>query len=78
MEHSVPRYFFHVNDGKDWPDDDGTVLPDATTARAQAVETAGAMLKDEGKSLWDGAEWRMDVVDETGQTVCELHFSARC
>jgi hypothetical protein len=74
----MPRYFSHIDDGKDWPDTDGTVHPDATTAHAQAVETAGAMLKDKGKRQWDGAEWRMTVIDEAGQTVCGLHFSAHC
>jgi hypothetical protein len=74
----MPRYFFHINDGKDCPDTEGTVLADAATAHAQAVETAGAMLKDKGKRLWDGAEWRMTVIDGAGQTVCDLHFSAHC
>ena len=26
---AVPRYFFHVRDGKSVPDNDGLVLPDA-------------------------------------------------
>ncbi len=74
----MPRYFFHVNDGEASPDTEGTVLADAAAAHAQAVTTAGAMLKDEGERLWDGGEWRMTVIDEAGQTVCDLHFSARC
>jgi hypothetical protein len=74
----MPRYFFHINDGEDFPDTEGTVLADTAEAHAQAVETAGAMLRDKGKRLWDGPEWRMTVLDEAGQAVCDLRFSARC
>lgn len=73
----MPRYFFHIHDDKDYPDNDGTVLPDATAARAQAVATAGAMLREKGETFWGGTEWRMNVVDDAGRIVCELRFSAR-
>lgn len=73
----MPRYFFHINDGTEIIDDEGSVLDDATAARAQAVATAGAMLKEQGEKFWDGTEWRMTVVDEAGQRVCMLCFSAQ-
>lgn len=81
MEYTMPRYLFHIHDDEDFedfPDDEGTVLADTAAARAQAVATAGAMLRETGETFWGGTEWRMSVVDEAGQTVCELHFSARC
>ena len=74
----MPRYFFHIHDGKEFRDKDGTVLADRMAARAQAVATAGSMLREKGETFWDGTEWSMTVVDEAGQTVCELRFSARC
>jgi len=74
----MPRYFFHINDGADSPDTEGTVLPDTVAAHAQAVATAGAVLKEKGERLWDGPEWRMTVIDEAGQTICDLQFSAHC
>jgi hypothetical protein len=74
----MPRYFFHIHDDKDYRDNDGTVLPDVAAAHAQAVATAGAMLKEKGEGFWEGTEWRMTVADETGQVVCNLCFSARC
>jgi hypothetical protein len=78
MEHTVPRYFFHINDGEDSPDTEGTDLADERAAHAQALATAGAILKEKGEESWDGSEWRMIVTDETGHVVCDLHFSARC
>ena len=73
----MPRYFFHVIDGTKFIDNEGTVLDDATAAHTQAITTAGAMLKEQGEKFWDGTEWRMTVIDEAGQDVCVLHFSAR-
>ncbi len=74
----MPRYFFHIDNNGEFPDNDGTVLDDAATARAEAIMTAGAMLQESGGRVEDGMEWRMTVVDEAGQAVCELHFSASC
>src|SRR5436305_12520946 len=73
-ESPMPRYFFHVADGADFPDNEGTVLANVSMARAQAIETAGAMLRDRGALLSEGTEWRMTVVDNSGNTVCLLRF----
>ncbi len=32
----MPRYFFDLNDGAEWPDDEGVVLPNLETARLEA------------------------------------------
>ena len=45
---AVPRYFFHVHDGRDMPDDVGTVLKGPEEARALAVTAAGEALRDLG------------------------------
>ena len=45
----MPRYFFHIHDDKDFPDKEGILLPNAAAARAQAITTAGAMLRDQGE-----------------------------
>jgi hypothetical protein len=74
----MPRYFFHINDSRQHPDDDGTVLDDAEAAHAQAIMTAGAMLSERDDRRSDDLEWHMTVIDEVGQPVCELHFSAHC
>lgn len=71
----MPLYFFHIRDGRDWPDPTGTLLPDADTAGIQAVVTAGALIEDLGARFWNGADWQMDVVDEHGGAVCHLHVT---
>jgi uncharacterized protein DUF6894 len=72
----MPPYSFHISNGADFPDADGICLPDITAARFQAIEMTGAMLKERGGTFWNGTEWRMTVVDQHGQTVCFLRFTA--
>jgi len=73
----MPRYFFHVHDGKYIPDEDGDDLPDLDSVRNCAIKTAGDMLSDGGGAeLWSGHEWRMIVTDEAGQEVLVLRFAA--
>ncbi|KRB27729.1 DUF6894 family protein [Mesorhizobium sp. Root172] len=72
----MPRYFFHVRDGTDMPDDTGTELPDDNAARTEAVVLSGGLLKDLGGDFWTGSDWLMQVVRDDGKEVCELKFSA--
>ncbi len=72
----MQRFFFHVRDSSEMLDEVGTELPGLAEARAEAVTTAGEMLRDSGEQFWNSAEWRMWVTDETGRTVCSLRFSA--
>ena len=72
----MPRYFFHLRDGQELIDHDGTELAGADDARAHAVIHSGEILKDTGSKFWDGQEWRLWVTDEAGETVCSLRFTA--
>jgi len=73
----MPRYFFHIKDGKDIRDEDGADLPDMESVRRCAVKTAGDMLSHgAGAELWSGHEWRMIVTNEAGQEVLVLRFAA--
>jgi hypothetical protein len=72
----MPRYFFHVADGRDIPDLEGTVLPSPAEARSEAIRTAGEIIKSEGAEFWDGTEWQMTVKDEAGASMFTLRFSA--
>jgi hypothetical protein len=72
----MTRYFFHIRDGVDIPDPEGTELPNPDAARTEAVVFAGAMLKDCAQGFWKNADWRLTVIDENGGTVCALRFAA--
>ena len=72
----MPRYFFHVIDGHDIPDPDGTELPDRSAARAQALRASGEILRDMGQDFWDETKWRMEVADESGELLFVLRFAA--
>lgn len=71
----MPRYFFHVEDGKDIPDEDGVVLSGPDEACNQAVIVCGEMLRELGGDFWNGEDWIMRVTDDQGAPVCELKFS---
>jgi uncharacterized protein DUF6894 len=72
----MPRYFFHVYDGRTSLDDEGTELPDVYTAQTEAIRMSGEILRDMGAKFWDGTEWRMEVAGERSQIFFVLHFSA--
>lgn len=71
----MPRYYFHVIDGRDIPDDHGTELPDDVAAKAEARSAAGDLIRDIGPTLWDHDTWQMNVVDEIGRRVLTLNCS---
>jgi len=72
----MPRYFYHVQDGSNFVDEDGTELSGVEEARTQAVIAAGEALKDHAAKFWNSGDWFMNVVDENGGPVCSLRFSA--
>jgi Domain of unknown function (DUF6894) len=60
----MPLYFFHVDDGNTFLDDEGVEFPDLKTARQEAVRACGEMLRDYvSPKLWDGKPWRLWVTD---------------
>jgi hypothetical protein len=72
----MTRFFFNVHDGVEIIDEEGMELPGPDDARAQALTTAGEMLRDKGREFWTGSKWTMQVKDDSGHTVCVLEFSA--
>jgi hypothetical protein len=75
-ERPMPRYFFHVIDGKKFIDKEGSEHSGLRQARIEAIKLAGAILKDEGDQFWNGEQWHMNVTDASGQSVLKLRFSA--
>ena len=71
----MPRYFFHVADGRVIHDNEGTELADIKSARVEAIRTSGEILS-RMNSTWTGTAWRMSVADEAGTVLLTLDFSA--
>ncbi len=72
----MPRYFFHVADGRDYTDLQGTQLAGLPEARTEALRFAGALLGELGEEFWSGAEWSMRVADASDLTLFTLMFLA--
>ena len=72
----MPRYFFHVIDGRKIIDNEGSELAGLKEARIEAIHLAGSILRDEGEKFWSGEQWHMNVTDASGLSVLKLHFSA--
>jgi hypothetical protein len=76
LEIAMPRYHFNVQDGMQYPDTQGTALPNLEAARMEAVERIGALLRDNAESFWNGEKWNMTVTDENRMVMFTLHFLA--
>jgi len=70
----MPRYFFHIHDGKDLMDTEGTVYPDDAAAKREAGRACASMIAEMGDEFWTGTKWRMDVMEESGRHVASLHL----
>ena len=68
----MPRFYFHIHDGRDQFDMDGTELPDEATAHVEAIRLAGSVLRDEARRVVACDCWTMDVTDETGRPVYQV------
>jgi hypothetical protein len=73
----MPRYFFHVIDGREIIDSEGSELADLKEARMEAIRLAGSILRDEGDKFWNGSEWHMNVTDASVLSVLKLCFAAQ-
>ena len=71
----MARYFFHIHDGADLPDDEGVELPNDEAAKSEAISAAGSMLRDMRLSVWAVTHWRMTVVSGD-KVICILRFSS--
>jgi hypothetical protein len=72
----MPRFFFHVHDGQDFVDLQGTELPDLDAARREAVRFSSALLSEQSEQFWASGEWIMRVTDASDLTLFQLTFFA--
>lgn len=74
----MPLFYFHVRDGVDIPDKEGTECASLEDARNQAVKSAGESIKELGPTFWDADhDWQMTVTDEGGAVQFTMRFSPR-
>lgn len=72
----MPRYFFHVVNGSFMPDTVGHECASPDEVKAEAAKAAGAMIKEQGLTLWGTGSWIMFVCDEQNRTLLKLQLSA--
>ena len=70
----MPRYHFNVYDGVTLLDKKGVELPDTQFARREAIRYAGVLLEEGARLESLGAEWRMEITDDTGLILFRLDF----
>jgi hypothetical protein len=68
----MPRYFFNFQTGTRTTDTEGIELDGPTQARAEAIRTAGEMMKDAPESFWGSKPWEVTVTDPAGLVLWEL------
>ncbi|GLS45547.1 hypothetical protein GCM10007884_35380 [Methylobacterium brachythecii] len=74
-EQRVPRFHFHIYDGFTARDPNGTELPDYDAARRTALRMAGELLKEEGREVKLGEEWRLEVTDDADLVLFRIDFN---
>jgi hypothetical protein len=71
----VPRFYFHLRNDLDVPDDEGKELPDLGAAHTQALELArfevSEMAKEQGRVV---LHHRIDIEDEQHRVVDSVWF----
>ena len=71
----MPRYFFNTVDGRRYPDEDGTDLPDLKAVRAEAARVLGELLKEQPQDLLATGRLRLEVTDAAGANVLVLEVA---
>jgi hypothetical protein len=72
----MPRYFFNTVDGRRYPDEDGTDLPDLESAHRKATLVLAELLREQPMEVWESGHLGIEVTDEAGELVARLRVSA--
>ncbi len=71
----MPRYKFHVYDGRVDVKPDEEDLRDSDAARREGIRRAGATLVLDAHILRADTEWRLEVEDEHGLVLYRMDFA---
>ena len=70
----MPRYFFHLRNSEDVPDEEGMELPDGAAAEAEALRSVRAMAS---QAVLDGhldLNHYIRVEDTHGDTIAQVNY----
>lgn len=72
----MPHYFFHVNEGGELVEDlEGAELPDASAARAEAMQAARDIMAEHIRKGLDVSGWSFEIADGSGWPIMAVPFS---
>ena len=72
----MPRYFFDIKDGQDFPDLQGSEWKDLAEARIEAVRYAAEVLREMPERFWNAELWTLSVSDQNRKLLFTLKFLA--
>jgi len=75
IEIQMPRFFFHIQCGAMYPDNQGTQLPDDRGACNVALEIASQLVRDADSDLWCGDVLQIFAEDERRTSVFTVKVS---
>jgi hypothetical protein len=71
----MPRFFFHIADGEQFPDEEGIILPDIRAAIQVAAAGAREIVAEDLKQGNGLPQYeRIEIEDESGQIVATVTF----
>ena len=71
----MPRFFFHIEEGRRLPDEEGTVLTDYRAARNEGVAVLGQMVQEDPEAFWKSGSFKLTITDAAGLDLCVLDLS---
>ena len=70
----MPLYHFHIMDGFQQEDEEGSELPTIQSARKEALTLAGELLRERANMPDAPTSWQMRVTDDKDLTLFVLEF----
>jgi hypothetical protein len=69
------RFYFQTEDGRCYPDENGTELPDVASACIEASTVLGSFLQEKPREFWAHDNLSLKVSDQTGLVLFTLNLS---
>ena len=72
----MPRFHFHHENGRRYPDEHGAELEDLAAARHAALRSFSEFVGEHPAEFWSAGSWRMTVTDGEGLALFSLELVA--